>query len=183
MTSKSPLGSSSPQSFSTSWKPKYPQGIIKESSWTPPPPAAGRGSKAAGLRFEREIGKILLRAKPEEAAYFFQKVFSTPDGLKIPDHYLLFPTFGIVYETKLTFKPKAKSQLLEYADILSSYYCRPFRSALVCRNLTLAAGTAAVVQGNALISVFQGKKYFSGVTLIHCPYPGHLAPEWAPPEP
>jgi hypothetical protein len=102
----------------------------------------------AGLRFEENVGKILLLLAQEHGfSYHFQKAFESPEGTKIPDHFWLpkgrfnpgkaeYPELGFVFETKLTWRQSAISQLRSYSGILSSYYSVPFVQVIIAKNLS-----------------------------------------------
>lgn len=139
--SKAELSKRFPSSFV--WKKEW----IRESSYKPP--AGGwrpKASQRSGLRFEQNIGKILLHhAKANNFSFFFQKAFDFPQGTKIPDHFWLpagpeAPPYGFVFETKLTWRAEALTQTETYAGILSSYYELPFVRVIIAKNLSVGVG-------------------------------------------
>lgn len=138
---KEPLPPSLREKFPSSflWKQEW----VRESNYQPPPQGwRPKASQRAGLRFENSVGKILLQlSKSNSFSYHFQKAFTGPEGIRIPDHFWLpvgpsAPQQGFVFETKLTWKPSAEIQALSYASLLSSFFQLPFCAIVIAKNLT-----------------------------------------------
>jgi hypothetical protein len=120
------------------WKSEW----VKKHDYTFPVVLRPKPSQRDGLKFERRIGKILSFLAPSvQGTYHFQLCFKGPEGLGYPDHVILTPSYGIVLETKLTFKKEGLTQLSRYAGLLGAFYGLPFFQVLIAKVLTPAVGS------------------------------------------
>jgi len=131
---------------------------IKDLKWvevskTNPFPAPRRlkGSKAAGIAFERKFGKALpglLQGTPFHAHSVHPgiwlefedgsgKGFAQPDFFLLPpEGDILQPQYGIIFETKLSINTRGWFQLEKlYRPLLRKLYGVDFKLVLVCKNL------------------------------------------------
>lgn len=153
------------------WKKEW----IRESNYVPPPSGwRPKASQRSGLRFEQNIGKILLLlARKQSFSYHFQRAFTGPEGIKIPDHFWLpagpEAPFGFVFETKLTWKPSAEKQVSTYAGILSSFFEVPFVSVIIAKNLAPSTPRATLIPS---FEALQGLSS-EGPWTLHAMWPEH----------
>ena len=129
------------------WKPEW----VRDANWSPPKEAISsrpKSSQRDGLKYENTIGKILVlqkRAFPE-AEYKFQLSLRGPEGVGILDHLLLFPSFGVIFETKLSLKAAGIEQVRRYGGLAGAFYQRPFFLVLICKSLTATANGMTQVE-------------------------------------
>lgn len=127
--------------------------VSAEFATTPPFPAPRRlkGSKAAGLAYERKFGKALpdlLRDSPFgehkiQGGRWLEFEDSAGKGFAQPDFFLLppggdvlAPDFGLIFENKLSINTRGWYQLEKlYLPLLRHIYRIDFKLVLVCKNL------------------------------------------------
>lgn len=116
-----------------------------------PVPRKLKGSKAAGLAYERKFGKALpgiLEGTPFaqhsiHAGQWIEFRDAAGAGFAQPDFYLLppldsilLPDFGIILETKLSINTRGWFQLEKlYLPLLRKIYRIDFKLILVCKNM------------------------------------------------
>lgn len=107
---------------------------------TPPPPlAAARGQKLAGLKFERRVHDILYAIY--EHAFRASPVirYQTSDGRKdhraIPDGILVMADWTVIVEVKLAHTEVVWEQLMErYVPLVARLTDAPLRPVEICRS-------------------------------------------------
>src|SRR5882724_2908233 len=91
-----------------------------------------RGSKAAGLAFERKVGKKLLLATHNP---WFEFSDRNGRGFCSPDYVIVREKWLVVLECKLTSVAEAREQLLFlYKPVLEHVYKLPMRGIIVVKN-------------------------------------------------
>lgn len=116
-----------------------------------PAPRKLKGSKAAGIAYERKFGRLLpelISQTPFSAHGIHQAVWleftdATGKGFAQPDFFLLPPAdsvlgpdFGIILETKLSINTRGWFQLEKlYLPLLRKLYKIDFKLVLVCKNM------------------------------------------------
>jgi hypothetical protein len=121
------------------WKQEW----VRDANWKPSPDFKPRpkSSMRDGLKYENTVGKILLLQSRELpfSEFLFQPSLRGPEGVGIIDHLLLFPSFGIIFETKLTLRPQGLEQIKRYAGLAGAFYQKPFFLVMVCKSLSPTA--------------------------------------------
>lgn len=107
---------------------------------TPPPPlAAARGQKLAGLKYERRVLDVLSAIYGDGFRQSPVIRYQTPDGRKdhraIPDGVLVLPYWTVIVEVKLAHTEVVWEQLMErYLPLVSRLTDAPLRPVEVCRS-------------------------------------------------
>ena len=119
---------------------------------------AGKGSKGAGIRFERSLAKALKHAIHGQ---WFHFIDANGPGWCQPDLIICGKKRTIVLECKLTFTRDAHDQLEGlYRPILTKAYGTEVVGVVVCKNLTPYMPGEVIVDSleEAISASFEGAK-------------------------
>ena len=96
-----------------------------------------RGSKAAGLAYEKKVGRKLRRLWPDlVSGQWFEYSDANGVGCCQVDHYVVLDYQVVVFECKLSQTPVGFSQIdLLYRPILEMVYGKPVTGVQVCKHL------------------------------------------------
>jgi hypothetical protein len=96
-----------------------------------------RGSRAAGMAYEKKVGKVLrILFKEVHSARWFEYEDSARAGVCQVDHFVVLPEKIILVECKLSETEEAWSQMADlYAPILAQHYRRGVARVQAARHL------------------------------------------------
>lgn len=103
-----------------------------------PKVSRARGSRAAGLAYERKVGKLLERLWPGEvnSGHWFEFTDAYGQGCCQPDHFVVFPEQILLVECKLTENRSGWEQIRGlYRPVLEAEFRLPVTGVQACKHL------------------------------------------------
>lgn len=103
-----------------------------------PKPKALRGSRAAGIGYERKVGRLLSRLWPDEtfSGHWFEFEDAYGRGCCQPDHFVVLDGQVLLVECKLTENPTAWEQIRGlYRPVLAAEFGLPVTGVQACKHL------------------------------------------------